>query len=420
MKNEKGQVVIIILGVMILFLIFIPALVYYVQQEAKWTEKQRMTNIAFHLAEAGLDRGYWKLVERSENWDTIINGGNILGYDGNTTYRDIPSTSTPLGEYKISITSYTANEVLIRAWGRDASNREVRCIEAIFTRTPKEASMHVGGELEYKPNLEVHWGPVVCYTEIDQSPSDYWPRKYSRGKIEGRECDPGLPNPDTDNLEYWAYDDSLGIPAEVDLSTSGTYALLAKSSVVPSVRKKTGVTAATSDPPGSGYFTESVRFRKPGADGGDYSFTSSTSVIFVNGSAILEAGTWLNVRALIVTGDVDFNAKSTNYTTVIPVGASEEYKHPNATATWATFPGEGQPYTVTGCGMVGFLYVGGNLKTGAGGAKMVGAINVKGETSINTFTVYYSTTIASQIRYSWVPIRRKSWKEVKLDWTGGL
>jgi len=408
-KKEKGQTLLVVLGIIIILLIFIPALVYYVQQEAKWTIKGKRTTTAFHLAEAGIERGYWKLTESDSYWDIITKDEQqIDGYkgDSNSIYSDLAG-----GKYKINIFKSGVEKVTIRSQGQDDSTQEVRTIEAVYSRKAIDSAIDAESTVEYKPGLKVHWGPVKTYTSIEQAPQQYYPRKFSKGRIVGRDIDPTSPN--SDEIEYWAFDDELGQPAEINLAY---YIAKATSSSVPPPRKATGVQAANASPSGSGYFTESVKFRQPGAGGGAYTFTSSTSVIFVNGNADMEVNTWLDVEALIVTGNVDFNARSSSYAATIPENASEEYQHPEALATWATFPGNGQPYAVTNCGMHGFLYVGGDLKDAAGGGKIVGVIRVKGELQSNTFTIYFDQNSAERIETQRSSIERDSWREVYLSW----
>jgi len=43
---------------MLVALIVLPALVQWLQNESKWTVKQYKTTVAFHLAEAGIDRAF--------------------------------------------------------------------------------------------------------------------------------------------------------------------------------------------------------------------------------------------------------------------------------------------------------------------------------------------------------------------------
>jgi Tfp pilus assembly protein PilX len=84
--NRKGQTLIVVLGILVIFMIFIPAIVYMTRQEALWTVKQKRTTAAFHAAEAGIDRAMWKLRENSTNWESVMAGGHFYGYMGLTPY----------------------------------------------------------------------------------------------------------------------------------------------------------------------------------------------------------------------------------------------------------------------------------------------------------------------------------------------
>ena len=96
---RRGQMALtMVLSVLLLLLIAIPMMDTYVKNEAKWSVKERKSTLAFHLAEAGLDRGYWKLIERSTNWGLITTSGTISGYANDKIYTDIQG-----GSYKITL-----------------------------------------------------------------------------------------------------------------------------------------------------------------------------------------------------------------------------------------------------------------------------------------------------------------------------
>ncbi|MHB9155152.1 MAG: hypothetical protein ACYC5N_05585 [Endomicrobiales bacterium] len=417
MKN-KGQTLIVILGILVIFMIFIPLLVSMVQHEAKWTVKQKKATAAFHAAEAGVGRALWKIKENTSNWATVTDGGSLAGYAGTTVY-DLyagSNTSKLSGQYKVSITN-TANpgEVLIRSTGRDPGNSEVRGIEVVLAKNSINASMDVNSGISWKPNLVVHWGPVVTYTSIDQAPSQWYPRKFSKGQIAGRDTDPTSTN--SDGKEYWAFED-LTTPPQVDIAY---YKDLAKKSLVPAtvggtkkIKKATGSSAAVADPPGSGYFTSDngskIRF-----DG--YDFRSSTSVIYCETGLDFDNSTFLDVQAAIAETDVDFNADNTVYVASVPVNASVEYVKQKEENPGYTYPGEGSAtYSVPGCGMHGFLYCGGVLNNAGGGASMTGVIKVIGNVSVNTMTVYYDASVASSVRLTDSSFRQLSWREIKAAW----
>ena len=418
-KSEKGQALIVILGILVIFLVFIPSLVFMVQNESKWTVKSKKTTSAFHAAEAGLDRGIWKLSESASNWDTIMGGGTISGYTGTTVYNlYLDSLNTVIGgQYKVNITAGpTTDAITIRSIGRDASDSEVRGIEAIYSRTSMNASLTVNGGIKWKPNLVIHWGPVVTYTSVTMSPNQYYPRKFSKGAIAGRDTSPTAPN--SDGKEYWAFED-LGTAPQVDLAY---YKNLALQSRIPSsagggtIRKATGGSAAVASPPGSGFFRAAdnnggVRFFN------SYTFNNSTSVIYCDGTVDFTNTCFIRAQAVIGEGNVDFNAKNTLYPAKVPSNAGDEYVKAKEVNPGYTYPGEGSAtYTVPDCGMHGFLYCGGDMNNAGGNAAMVGVADVIGDVNINVFTIYYDVAISTSLRLSNATSRQVSWKEFSASW----
>jgi Tfp pilus assembly protein PilX len=416
--NNRGQTLIIVLGIVVVFLISIPVLVFMVGQESRWTVKAKKTTTAFHAAEAGIDRGMWKLKETTANWQTIMDGDPISGYSGTTVYNVAAGsgTSQVVAEYKVNIfQGPNPGEITVRSIGRDASTSEVRGVEVVLTKNAIDSSLSVSGGLTWKPNLEVHWGPVVTFTSIDSSPSQYYPRKFSKGKIEGRDTNPTQLN--SDGKEYWAFQ-NLGTEPQVKLAD---YRTLAKASVVPNtygsgkILKKTGSAACVADPPGSGYF--------PIANSGgkirlkDYVLSATTCVIYSEGGIDMDNGSFVDVRAIIAEGDFDFNAKSAVYVANVPATAAKEYVKQKEVSAGYMFPGEGSAtYNVAGCGMHGFLYCGGNLTNAGGGSIIVGVAKVIGDVTMNTCTIYYDDTVAENIILSDSAVRQVSWKEFKASW----
>ncbi|HRY29341.1 MAG TPA: hypothetical protein P5079_04805 [Elusimicrobiota bacterium] len=414
--------------------ISLPMVVKMVDNESKWAVKQKKTTTAFHLAEAGVDRAVWKLTEIEQNWLDAKEGTPIPGYDDDMEYTDVQG-----GEYKILISSGpTLGQVTIRALGRDSTQKEVRGIQAVYTRNVVDAALSVEGGLQYKPNLHVHWGPVVNYTSISQSPGDYYPRKFSKGQIVGRDTVNDSVN--TDGLEYWAFDTSLGTPPQVDLDY---YKEQAKNSVIPlepsgggRIEKNIGGNVlAVASPTGSGYFLASMngnsglRFEKTGGSS-FYDFRNSTSVIYIDndtGAPIVtdlqNGGCFLRVEGLILAGDnhnMDCNAQEGVLGATIPVHAQKEYKHSSAESYWNTnfsSVGEGNCcYALTKLAVHGFVYVGGNIANAGSNTEILGALDVKGNVNVNTLKVYYDEDIAEQVHLTGGTPRRLSWKEVNETW----
>jgi hypothetical protein len=416
--------------------VFAPLVITHVRNEALWSTKQKRTTNAFHLAEAAVDRGLWKLTESEENWQKAITGTPITHYNNDFEYTDVAG-----GKYKIKITSGpSAGEVTVLAKGLATATQETRGLEAVYTRLLLESSLQTEGALEYKPNLKVHWGPVVSQTSINQAPSDYFPRKYSKGQIVGRDTVNDAVN--TDGLEYWAFHKSMGPAPQVDLEYYRDKAVNSKVPVALTLpadgrieRNAGGSTLAVATPSGSGYFPASLngnkglRFDK--AVGiGRYEFRSSTSVIYIDndtGATIettLRNASFLEVEGLILAGanhDLNCNADSfDNFKATIPINAQMEYQHSSAAGVWTSnFSSVGAGnccYTIDDLGIRGYIYVGGKMGNSGGGTKIVGLVNVLGTITMNTLTVYYDRDVGRSVKYKSSAPRRVRWRELKLPW----
>ncbi|MBN1823759.1 MAG: hypothetical protein JW803_05515 [Endomicrobiales bacterium] len=209
-KKEKGQILIVVLIGLVLMGIFIPALVNYIQQEARWTVKERKSSLAFHLAESGIDRGIWKIKESTSTWAAVaVNGTAIPNYSFDKTYRDVEG-----GVYRIRFSSGPdTNEATIIAEGKDASSQEVRAIRCVVQNQAFPGAMLTGGAITYSNAFDIHWGAIMAQGNIDiqtgVAAQDYYPRKYSAQVVtcnsKGYERDTtGLNPPNTDGIEWWS------------------------------------------------------------------------------------------------------------------------------------------------------------------------------------------------------------------------
>lgn len=232
---RRGQMAItLVLGVLMLLMIIIPVLDRYVSNEAKWGVKERKSSLAFHLAEAGADRGYWKLKENSDNWDTVAGGGSIAGYNDDVDYTDIEG-----GSYRVRMEQGdTATKVDIIATGKDYTSNEYRAIKVVYSKEGITAALQAGS-VSASGNVAVHWGPMMSVTAmvLKGSSNELYPRKYARGSITAvggyadRDSDPDSPNkgPYTGSKEeWWSYNEPPGVPDVLTPDTS-YYMSLAKS-----------------------------------------------------------------------------------------------------------------------------------------------------------------------------------------------
>jgi len=423
-KRQRGLALVMAILILVVLGILIPLLVRLLQKESKDAVNSGKKTQALHMAEAGQDRGAWKLRESDDIWTNAIAGVALAGYNNDVIYSDVAG-----GQYKIQITTGpTVGTVAVIAKGRATGTTEVRAIQAVYNKGAVLGAVSVNGALQYKPNLKVEWGPVVTFTSITQSPADYHPRKFSAGQITGRDtsndsANGALPAGNWAGFDYASFYD-LGAPPVVDLET---YKTIAKNSIVPTrLKKGSGSGNATPYNAGgfnSGYYPSSsnpngVKMEK-GTGSGNYTFICSTCVIYIEGDVNrYPNGTFLDVQSLVVTGDMDFNAGGTSYTTTIPNTASDEYQYvPDGINYW-TSKGwtNGASVTLSDVGFHGFMYVGGDVGNAGGGSTIVGAIYVNGAITTNTTTIYYDTTVTNNIKLTNATMNRQSWDEIRVGW----
>jgi hypothetical protein len=234
-RAGRGQMAIMLVLVTLLFLlIMIPVIEMFVRNESVWTVKERKNTVAFHLAEAGIDRAYWKLIEKEENFKNITEGAAIPGYADDEEYTDIEG-----GSYKINMTVGDTNlKVQVIATGKDATSKEYRAIKAVFSKSAVDAALQAPS-IAGAGNANIHWGPVMSMSAMNLAggANELYPRKYARGAITAaggypdRDTDPNQPNkgPYTNEIktEWWSYNEPPGVP---DILTPDTsyYASLAQ------------------------------------------------------------------------------------------------------------------------------------------------------------------------------------------------
>lgn len=207
-------------GIIAVLMILLPVLVSWLSRDMKMSIKTHKSTIAFNLAEAGVDRGMWKLKSSTSTFAQANEGTAIAGYDFNTAYSDINDGKD--GTYRIKFSSGPGTrDVTITAEGRDISLKNVRAIKAVYRNQTIPGSIISGGVITWANAFSAHWGPVMAHGNINitdaNAAQDYFPRKFSRQVVsatsKGYERDTnGLTPPNTDNKEWWSDYDVPELP----------------------------------------------------------------------------------------------------------------------------------------------------------------------------------------------------------------
>ena len=419
--NYHGQIVVIMLIIAMIIGIVIPGLIYLTQHEAKWTVKEIKSTRAFHLAEAGLDRGVFALNGISNGWNDAKNGIIPSGYTGITEYTDISG-----GIYKIKISSGpNTNEVTIAAIGKDASTSETRGIKTVYSRDMAQSAIECSNDMKLQGNFCVHWGPVKTLQTMQLSGAGanrYHPRKYARGDIEGRTP------PNSDRCEYWAYTEITDL-AEVNLSS---YVAKAKA-YTPNVENGT-----TNPPIGSagwegGYYPGDVTFNTnfrdwpSGLTVNDFAGAGGTPTYYIAGDVTIKPNTFIKGN-LIAEDDIDFQGAgwANNYTVKVPKNARKEYYHADGAGSCGKALHASARDVWDDAGWIndtntqlsdlkfhGFIYAGEDITGATSNQGIVGVVICQGcvDKLGGTAGVYFDEDVADSIEYSSQKFARVSWLE---------
>ncbi|MCX5793507.1 MAG: hypothetical protein NTY45_15005 [Elusimicrobia bacterium] len=202
MKNRKGFLLVAVLLALLMLMIIVPVMVKWVQNDTKLSVKDQKSSIAFSLAEAAVDRGYWKVKSSTSTFNQVSLGTPLTGYNFDATYRDITG-----GNYRIKITSGPGDsQITIYGEGRDTLNQETRAIKAVYTNTSVPGAIVSGGTLTAGEASVVHWGPVMAIGDITVTGGatvNGYPRKLSMGTVLPFDTN-GTNPPNTDSLEWWS------------------------------------------------------------------------------------------------------------------------------------------------------------------------------------------------------------------------
>lgn len=214
-SGSRGQVLAGVVLIVMLLLIIVPAMVAWVQLDTRQSVKDSKTTTAFNLAEAGIDRAYWKLKSSTSTWAAARAGVVITGYNFDTNYADVTG-----GVYRISVTSGPAtDQVQVVAEGRDIQGKEKRSIQAQYSNLAIPGAIISGAGLTESGTSIAHWGPLLAMNNITltgASATRYFPRKLSKQAVVGTAGAPrdvnGVTPPNTDGLEWWSSYDVPELP----------------------------------------------------------------------------------------------------------------------------------------------------------------------------------------------------------------
>lgn len=448
----------IFLGIVLLVLVTLPLVIQLLQGEAKQSVNRQKSTVAFELAETAVAKGIATLTASAQDLTNALAGIPIVGYNDDREYTDIQG-----GKYKVKISPGSAPySVLIIGKGTDSASHEVRAVEAEYsTIDPQNPAVilnqgytHDNQQLGPTSFITAHWGSIKSFNNMDYPLTTPYPRLISAGKAGQRDTDPFPPN--TNNVDYWAFQTGMGTPPAPDLAY---YKLKAQGSVFPSsttkgeIRNWNGAPIAR-NPPNSGYIQSSLNLQKfisfdkyaalPRGMGNYYEVRNSTSVLYFDsrpqdGCSISFKEVFLDVEAVIFpNSSFQIDNTTTNYHVfgaTIPSQAPLEYQGTtqwggggggNAQDVWANnfaatyVQANHCCYNIPNLKIHGYIYM---SAAGQGGAwvnsRVLGVTQVEGDPAWKFFNdpiVYFDPSVLNKIKWAKSPLYRLSWKESSRSW----
>lgn len=420
--GRRGQVLAGVVMLMLVLLIIVPAMVAWVQQDNRSSVKDRKSTNAFNIAEAGLDRAYWKLKSSTSTWANARAGISLAGYAFDEAYTDVSG-----GVYRISITSGPlADQVTVISEGRDLQGKEKRALQALFTNMTIPGAIISGAGINSSGSSISHWGPILAMNDITLSGTAalrYYPRKLSKQAVVGTVGNPrdtnGVTPPNTDNLEWWS---NYEVPELPVFDFAALRSSAAASGTLNCAGNVTG-THVNQLVCGSACVNCTVQnlYRDSRYDKG-YVWYWDNNVSISGQSGI--------VGTVIVRGNMSTSGTDAYNPPPVPVPSSawQEYRKIDTGAS-NQYPGDtglgnnAATYNIGSCGITcegsasgsdlgyrGFVYIGGNINM-TGDSDIYGAIWAQSGWSGggNAMVFYDDTLVLPQLN---VTLSRQSWQEV--------
>lgn len=184
MEKRKGFLLVGVVLLLALLLIVVPVMVKWVQQDTKMSVKDQKSNAAFSLAEAAVDRGYWKVKGSTTPFALVSAGSTLTGYNFDVSYNDISG-----GKYRIDITSGPLDtQFTVYGEGKDNVTGQTRALKVVYTNGSVPGPILSGQNLTIDGGSDTHWGPIMAkgnITLLDRTAAGkYYPRKLAQGVVQ--------------------------------------------------------------------------------------------------------------------------------------------------------------------------------------------------------------------------------------------
>lgn len=421
--SERGQVLAIVVVLLVVVSIMVPVMVMYTQREAAWTAKQGANTTAFHMAEAGIEKGFMAISLSTLTWRNLQDGTLLTNYQFDRKFTDLSGG----GFYAISITSGPdAEQATIIAIGRDPLGRETRALKAVYANATlgNTAIMGGNGVDQSGNNMEVEWGAVISPGPVTARAGVLHPQFWSADNVVNLDTNGSTaPNCDSPNCWFWhSYYANIPPMPTIDFNFYKSSAQSSGSGPCGAYYTNGSRTGDCADTTGNPYYVEGSWTNFGGSDirgavivQGNFSTTngslgSNSRTVNVPRQAWKQ---YCNDWSYYLTNYNSDAWLSTTYPTSCP-GLYSSYLSPSTmTATIAPV-------------FQGLLYVGGDFTgpTGGGNTELIyGIVFVRGQVYLNSNShviVYYDSAVTQAIQTTQVILSRQSWQDVLRDWPSGL
>ena len=410
-KAAPGQVLVAVIVILVVVATLVPLMVFYTQREALWTAKHAQNTTAFHLAEAGTEKGYLAISQSTQTWRNLQNAIPLSGFQFDTAYSDLPG-----GTYAVSITSGPGSEqATIVSVGRDSLRRETRALKVVYSNsTLGGIAIYSSGGVQIGGNTVVHWGAVVSPQAINAAGQTF-PQFWSSAGITGYDTDANPPNCDSPACCQWhAFATNIPPQPLIDLNfykssaqATGTY--YSTHTTFSNFTESTGKTI---------YIDGNLTVGSPGID--------ILGSLIVIGNLSTTSGNWGKGTRTPVLPRKAWKQYCNDWSTYRPFDTTEPASFPGLTSTYQS--PQGLTYSPTPNGkfaVSGLLYVQGNFSIGGGGGSsyLHGAAFVLGTSTMtgsSNVTFYYDEQAANGIQTSQIILTRESWQDLLQGWPSGL
>lgn len=427
--SRRGQILPGAVAMLVILAIMVPAIVLWIQRETVFASKQSHNTVAFHLAEAGVEKAYLYVSMSTITWNRIQAGTAQADYSFDKKYTDITG-----GTYAISITSGPGTEqVTIITVGRDKYNRETRALRVVYSNVIFGGNaIYAGRGVQIGGQVDVEWGAVMSPYTIDAAGRSS-PQFWSASQITTKDTNANPPNCDSPGCVQWhSFQANLPSPPIIDFDFYRSSA----------AGNTTGGCPAGGTPAGSCYYasgaaiTSNWKHTTTGAAffEGDLTIKSPgmyhTGTMIVMGNINLPNGQWGSSPQVHLDMPADawkqYGNNWTHYRDVFDQSAPAAF--PGLTATSYTSPTVCVPAFCRSekLAVNGFLYVGGNFNNGGGGGGnsdiygMLYAVGTASQTASSQVTFYYNANATNGLVTTNVSLTRVSWRDEVRGWPSGL